>query len=50
MHQRDLLTAIVNDARGWLEAWAKDFTDAEATATADRSRRLQKGRTCRKGR
>jgi hypothetical protein len=33
MHTRDLLIAIVTDARGWLEAWAKDFTETEATAT-----------------
>jgi len=33
MHPRDLLIAMANDARGWLEAWAKDFAESEATAT-----------------
>jgi hypothetical protein len=30
MELKETLRAISNDARGWLKAWAKDFTDAEA--------------------
>jgi hypothetical protein len=30
MQLRDALLAISNDARGWLKAWASDFTEAEA--------------------
>lgn len=35
MHARELLIGVSNDARGWLQAWAGDFTDAEATATGE---------------
>ena len=30
MELKDTLRAISNDARGWLKAWARDFTEAEA--------------------
>jgi hypothetical protein len=31
MELKDTLRAISNDARGWLKAWAGDFTEAEAS-------------------
>lgn len=34
MQLRQALLGISNDARGWLKAWALDFTDAEATSSA----------------
>lgn len=34
MELKGTLRAISNDARGWLKAWAGDFTDAEATRPA----------------
>lgn len=30
MDPKEMLTGISNEARGWLKAWARDFTDAEA--------------------
>ena len=30
MELKDTLRSISNDARGWLRAWARDFTEAEA--------------------
>jgi hypothetical protein len=34
MELKGTLRAISDDARGWLKAWAGDFTDAEATRPA----------------
>lgn len=34
MDIKDTLRAISNDARGWLKAWAGDFTDADASGPA----------------
>jgi DinB family protein len=34
MELKDTLRAISNDARGWLKAWARDFTETEATEPA----------------
>ncbi|HEU4954618.1 MAG TPA: hypothetical protein VFT28_08600, partial [Gemmatimonadales bacterium] len=31
MELKDTLRSISNDARGWLKAWAGDFTEAEAS-------------------
>jgi len=33
MEVRQTLIDVSNDARGWLKAWAGDFTEAEATRT-----------------
>jgi hypothetical protein len=33
VHLTQTLRAISDDARGWLTTWARDFTDAEASAT-----------------
>jgi hypothetical protein len=30
MELKDALRSISNDARGWLKAWARDFSEAEA--------------------
>jgi hypothetical protein len=30
MELKDTLRAISDDARGWLKAWARDFTEEEA--------------------
>jgi hypothetical protein len=38
MELQDTLLAISNDARGWLKAWASDFTEAEATQPIGDSR------------
>ena len=38
MELKETLRAISNDARGWLRAWAKDFTDAEALQPAPEGR------------
>ena len=38
MELKDTLRAISNDARGWLKAWAGDFTEAEASQPAGDSR------------
>lgn len=32
MTTREVLLGVANDARGWLRAWAGDFTDADALA------------------
>lgn len=34
MNVKQVLRDVSNDARGWLSTWARDFTDAEAGATA----------------
>jgi hypothetical protein len=38
MELKDTLRTISNDARGWLKAWAADFTEAEAGQPAGDSR------------
>lgn len=38
MELKDTLRAISDDARGWLKAWARDFTEAEAVQPAGDSR------------
>jgi DinB superfamily len=38
MELKETLRAISNDARGWLNTWAKDFTDAEALEPAPERR------------
>ncbi len=40
MKLRDALLGISNDARGWLKAWAQDFTPAEATRAGSGSHPL----------
>jgi DinB family protein len=32
---KDALRSISNDARGWLKAWARDFSEAEASQPGD---------------
>ncbi|MDQ2672255.1 MAG: DinB family protein [Actinomycetota bacterium] len=38
MELKDTLRAISNDARGWLKAWTRDFTEAEASQPSGDSR------------
>jgi hypothetical protein len=38
MELKDTLRAISDDARGWLRAWARDFTEAEALQPSGDSR------------
>jgi hypothetical protein len=38
MELKDTLRAISDDARGWLKAWARDFTEEEARQPTDDSR------------
>lgn len=38
MELQDTLRDISNDARGWLKAWASDFTDVEASQPVRDSR------------
>ena len=38
MELQDTLRDISNDARGWLKAWAGDFTEAEASQPVGDSR------------
>ena len=38
MELRDVLRAISDDARGWLKAWGRDFTEAEASEPVGDSR------------
>jgi hypothetical protein len=38
MELKDTLRTISNDARGWLKAWTRDFTEAEASEPCGDSR------------
>jgi hypothetical protein len=38
MELKDTLRAISDDARGWLKAWARDFTEEEARRSTGESR------------